>query len=88
MNSILVSYDLRGQNKNYDELIERLNDYPVCLKINKSTWLINTSFDCTNVRNELMSFMDSDDSLFVAKLAGSAAWLNADSGTEDIKKAL
>lgn len=88
MNKIIVTYDLRGVDKNYDELLTRLNAFPVCLKLNNSSYLINTGCEASVVRDELVQFIDSNDSIFVAELTGTAAWRNADSDSEDIKKAL
>lgn len=88
MNKIIVTYDLCGEGKNYDGLIDRLKQYPTHLKINKSSWLIKTIYSCAEVRNELMKQIDGDDMLFVAKLAGEAAWTKAESNNSDIKKAL
>ena len=88
MNKIIVTYDLCGKNKNYDDLINRLDQFPTCLKINKSSWLIKTSFSCVGVRDELKKLIDGDDMLFVAKLSGEAAWTKAESSTLEIKKAL
>lgn len=84
----LVVYDLRGLNKNYDGLIKRIEEFPTSLKINNSSWLIVTSFSAVDVRDILKEYIDSDDSLFVGKLTGEAAWYNADSKPDDIKNAL
>ena len=88
MNKIIVTYDLCGFDKDYNGLITRLKEYPVCLKLNKSSWLINTSFECAEVRDQLLKHLDSDDSLFVAELTGTAAWKKVESNSDDVKKAL
>ena len=88
MNKIMVTYDLCGSNKNYSDLIDCLNGYPVCVKINKSSWLINTACDCVTVRDQLCKFIDKDDYLFVAKLTGEAAWHNVEDGHDKVKSAL
>ena len=87
-NKYLVVYDLRGSNKNYDGLIERIEEFPTSLKINNSSWLVVTSFSAVDVRDTLETYIDNDDSLFVGALSGEAAWYNADSKATDIKNAL
>ena len=88
MNKIIVTYDLCGYNKNYDGLIKRLEQYPVHLKINKSSWLIKTHYSYTDVRDELAKILDNNDMLFIAVLTGDAAWTNTESYSSEIKKAL
>lgn len=88
MNKIIVTYDLCGNNKNYDGLIKRLEKFPSKLKLNKSSWLIETKFNCIEVRDILLKEIDSNDLLFVAKLSGEAAWHNSISNSSDIKTLL
>lgn len=88
MNKIMLAYDLCGEDKNYDGLIKRINQYPVHLKINKSTWLIKTCYSCSEVRDELQKLTDNNDMLFVAKLTGEAAWTKVESNSSLIKKEL
>ena len=87
-NKYIVSYDLRGFDKDYDELIDGLKQYNKCLKINNSCWLIETAFGAKEVRDQLSDFLDADDSIFVASLTGEAAWKNADSKNDEIKSVL
>lgn len=88
MNKLIVAYDLCGENKNYDGLIKRIEQFPAHLKINKSTWLIKTSYSCVTVRDELIKQIDNNDMLFVAKLTGESAWTKTEEGASEIKKAL
>ena len=88
MNKIIVVYDLCGDDKNYDGLIRRLKTFPKCIKINKSSWLINTTYNCEKVRDELKTYIDGNDSLFVAALTGEAAWYNVESSNDNVIAAL
>ena len=88
MNKLIITYDLCGGNKNYDGLIKRIEQYPVHLKINKSSWIIKTKYSCSDVRDQLNKQIDSDDMLFVAKLTGEAAWTKAEASNYEIKKTL
>lgn len=84
-NKFIIVYDLIGEDKNYDDLIDRLNEFPVCLKINKSAFCIKTELTAVQVRDELKELIDSDDSLFVGEITGVAAWRNIECGSEDFK---
>lgn len=88
MNKIIITYDLCGANKNYDDLIARIKKYPTSLKLNKSSWLIKTIYNCVQVRDELKKYIDQDDMLFVALLNGEAAWTKTESISTSIKSAL
>lgn len=88
MNKIIITYDLCGNNKNYDGLIKRIEQFPVHIKINKSSWIIKTTYSCVTVRDELNKQIDGNDMLFVAKLTGESAWTKAEEDSSKIKKAL
>lgn len=74
MKSLIVTYDLCGKGKNYDELYERIKQYGTWAHITESSWFIKTSSSCSTVRDHLGAVLDHDDALFVAELTGSAAW--------------
>lgn len=88
MNSFIISYDLNNSGKNYNDLISKIESYPKAAKINKSVWFIKTAKTCPQVRDDLLTVMDSDDSLFVAKLTGAAAWRNPICGSKHLKENL
>ena len=88
MNKLIITYDLCGDGKNYDGLIKKIEQYPVHLKINKSSWIVKTPYSCSQVRDELSMQIDHDDMLFVAKLTGVAAWTKAETDNFKIKNAL
>lgn len=69
----IISYDLRKPGQNYEDLIVAINNYDCC-KINKSDWLIRTYASCKVVRDELMEYIDSNDTLFVAELSNKPGW--------------
>ncbi len=75
MKSMIITYDLCGSGKNYDALIEKIKSYGTWAHITESSWVIKASASCSSVRDALAAVMDTDDKLFVAELAGNAAWL-------------
>lgn len=77
MKSYIVSYDLNNR-KDYSKLIDRLEQYSRAARINKSVWFLKSDYSHTEIRDDLKKYIDSDDSLFVGKLTGAAAWSNLD----------
>lgn len=82
MASFIVSYDLIA-NKNYDELYEAIRNYKTYAHVLESVWIIKSSTSSSDIRDNLKSYMDSDDKLFVAKLNGESAWRNLDKEISD-----
>lgn len=75
MSSFLISYDLIA-NKDYAELYEAIKSYSSFAHILESVWIIKSTDSAVNIRDNLKSYIDSDDKLFVAKLDGESAWIN------------
>lgn len=86
--SKLITYDLCAPGRNYNSLIEAIQSYPDWCKVAKSCWIISTADSCQTVRDNLWKHMDSNDILFVATLAGDAAWYNSICGNEALKRLL
>lgn len=76
MNCYIISYDLRQPNRNYDELIARIQSQGKWGKILESLWIINTNKSAIDLWNDLWSTMDENDWLFVVKSWWEAAWKN------------
>ncbi len=70
----MISYDLRKPDQNYDALIDAIKSYGTYCKINKSDWLVQTSDKCSDIRDYLKKFIDSNDTLFVAELSDKSGW--------------
>ena len=74
--SYFISYDLNDPGQNYDDLIEAIKKYGTYCKINKSDWIIVSTEDVSTIRDNLCTYIDNNDKLFVGKLSGAAAWKN------------
>lgn len=72
-----IDYDLR-KNRNYEELYQRIQNYPNWCRPLESTWVISTSQSASQVANNLLQAMDGDDGLLVTRLNGEAAWYGID----------
>lgn len=75
MTCYIISYDLR-RKRDYEVLYDAIKSYGTWAHITESTWAIVTTKTAVEVRDHLVSVMDSDDVLFVVKSGSEAAWIN------------
>ena len=69
-----VTYDLFKSGQNYDELIKAIKGYSNWCHLQQSVWLVVSSNTAQEVRDHLRRYIDSNDKLFVGKMAGEGAW--------------
>jgi hypothetical protein len=81
----IINYDLRN-SRDYESLYKAIKSYGTYAKILKSCWAIVTTQSAVQVRDFLLSHMDSDDGLFVVKSGAEAAWINVDCTSDWLKK--
>lgn len=74
MSTYIVTYDLHTAGQNYDCIIKKLKTYPAWFHMQASVWIIVSTSTSTQIRDQLAGCLDSNDKLFVGKLAGEAAW--------------
>lgn len=67
MSVLLVTYDLRQPNRDYEPLLAALRKYTHCHAL-QSTWLIDTASTPQQVRDALTKLVDSNDQLYVFRL--------------------
>lgn len=84
----LISYDLRKAGRNYKSLQEAIKAYGTWAHINESLWAVVTTKKATEVRADLVQFLDSDDRLIVVKSGVEAAWRNVICKNEWLKEHL
>lgn len=87
MKNILVAYDLNKSGQNYDRLISYIKSYSVWAKINQSVWYIKSDKSATQIRDELLRYIDDNDSVFVAEMSAVSWFLPQEIG-EYIRKNL
>lgn len=66
----LVSYDLVGPTRDYEPIIEKIKEYDNWVKILESVFVINSERTAVQIKNNLITTLDQNDKLFVAKLSG------------------
>ena len=74
MKTLIVSYDLHRPEQNYDKLLQKIRAYGSWAKLGGSAYLIITSQTVTQVRDNLGSVLDSNDSLFVGTCPVPSGW--------------
>ena len=82
MSSFLISYDLIS-DKDYSKLYEAIRNYGSFAHVLESVWIIKSSNSSKDIRDNLRSYIDNNDKLFVAKLSGESAWLNLSKEVSD-----
>jgi hypothetical protein len=84
----IITYDLCKQGKDYDSLISAIKKYPLWCKVTESCWVVSSPDTCATIRDNLKSYMDNDDRLFVAALTGETAWSNVQCKDDALKNIL
>lgn len=74
MPAYIISYDLRQPEQNLENLTAKLSAYPVHWPLQPSIWIVSSRKTATEIRDDLLPCINADDSLFVGKLSGQAAW--------------
>lgn len=78
MAAILVTYDLNKLGQDYAALDEVLDSYPTHWRFQRSAWIIDTDETEFDVASKLAALMDSNDVLFVTRVAETASWWGYD----------
>jgi hypothetical protein len=74
----LISYDLDKPGQNYDKLINRLKEHGA-FRVLFSQWALKTTWTAVELRDDLKTYMDSNDRLLVTEVASWASWRLMDS---------
>ncbi|WP_118131044.1 hypothetical protein [Pseudomonas abyssi] len=70
-----VTYDLKSPGQDYDSVHEYIKKFAYCKHL-ESFWLIDTTKTAGTIRDELEALVDSNDTIFVARLQEAWASLN------------
>lgn len=74
MKTLIVTYDLNNPGKNYELLLKRIKNYRVWARLGGSSYLIRTDQTVVQVRDNLVTVLDGNDSLFVGTAPPPSAW--------------
>lgn len=82
MTTFVITYDLKTPGQDYQTLYDELNRLSAHRAL-ESFWLLSVNNTAQEVHDHLKSFIDSNDSLFVAELTKNKHYSGARSGTND-----
>ncbi len=76
MKSYIISYDLHSPGRDYSSLIPAIKELGNWCHAFESFWVIQTGKTAVEVRDVLISHIDSNDQLLVISSGGEGAWRN------------
>lgn len=88
MSCYLISYDLSGEDADYDGLIAAIKEYGTWAHITESFWAIVTDTNAKDVRANLTQYLSSGSRILVVKSGTESAWSNVICKNEWLKKHL
>ena len=71
----IITYDLSNPGRNYESLLKRIKSYPSWARLGGSSYLVFTDKTATEIRDNLIPSLDSNDKLYVGIMGASAAWI-------------
>lgn len=83
----IISFDLYP-NRDYKNLVDAIKTYGTWARITESTFAIVTLTGATEIRKHLVQYLKQGDRIFIIKAGGEAAWRNAISDSDWLKKYL
>ena len=82
MAAFIVTYDLHRTGQNYACITEKLGAYPASWHMQGSVWIVSGAYRAADIRDNLMSCLDDNDTLFVGELT-SGAWYGFNQAASD-----
>jgi hypothetical protein len=76
VNNTLITYDLRKPGANYTDLIRAIKALGDWWHPLLSTWIVKTHYTPEQVKGLLLPYIDVNDGLLVAQIAGNVAGYN------------
>lgn len=75
-NNLFISYDLRGQNRDYQPVINAITQLGVAVHMELSLWYLSTNSTGVDVENALWGVMQANDRLVVIDMNANNAFLH------------
>jgi hypothetical protein len=70
----IVTYDLSNPGRNYEILLKKIKAHYAWARLGGSSYLILTEQTATQIRDNLTTVLDINDSLYVGLMSDTAAW--------------
>lgn len=75
MNTLMISYDLIAPGRGYETLRSFIESHSKWAKPVESLYLVKTTKNAETLRNDLLSYLDTNDKVIVIDVTGkSSAW--------------
>ncbi len=88
MKTYLVTYDLNAPGQNYNALYDAIKAQGTWWHCLDSTWMVASNLSSSQIRDNLMPHIDSNDKLLVVEQAKfNSAWTGFDKQCSDWLKA-
>lgn len=71
----IVSYDLSTPGQNYETVLKAIKKYPGWARLGGSSYIVLADETAAQIRDSIMSNMDSNDKLFIGTVTAPAAWI-------------
>lgn len=88
MATFIITYDLRGPNRDYQAMHEAIKKHSKWARVTESTWVVVTEQSASEIRDRLAAVADPDDRIFVVKSGVESAWRNSRCRNEWLKENL
>lgn len=82
----LITYDLKGKNKDYSSLYETIKSYKTWWHYMESTWIIKTSESSGSITKKLIKNVEDIDALLVVRLSEDFNGIQSEKSWEWIER--
>jgi hypothetical protein len=83
----IISFDLKP-NRSYRNFHEAIKAFGTWARVTESTYAVVTESSAKTIRDYLVQFINPEERIFVIRSGGKAAWHQAISDTDWLKKFL
>lgn len=79
----VITYDLSEKNQDkYEEMFDAIKSFGAYCKIQKSVWLVKSSFSPTQMYDKIVASIGSDDYIFISEISNNFyGWAHEDHWT-------
>lgn len=70
----IITYDLSTPGRNYELLLKKIKSHANWARLGGSSYIILSEHSAVEIRDFLVTVLDSNDKIFIGKLSNEAAW--------------
>lgn len=83
----IITFELFNETE-YDKIFNAIKDFGYWGRISKYTFAVVTDFTVQEIMTYMFNYIDKNSKVFVIRSSNIAGWLNADCGSDWLKKYL